>query len=109
MGGAGTYFARDAKYVYDGGFCNTLPDGGKQIILCLLMTGMVCLGDPRHQGVQPILHTFSHSYRSVPRAVTTSLRTELDCTTYILQVFARREPPELPTLLLIPVLYSSVK
>lgn len=51
--GSGTYFARDAKYVYDGGFCSTATDGSRQILLCLLMNGFVCLGDPEHKGVLP--------------------------------------------------------
>jgi len=54
--GPGTYFARDAKYVYDGGFCKTLPSGEKQILLCLVMAGMPCLGCPNHRGVLPIRH-----------------------------------------------------
>jgi hypothetical protein len=61
--GPGTYFARDAKYVYDGGFSRILPDGSKQILLCLLMTGMVCLGDPEHKGLLPI-RSGRHRYNS---------------------------------------------
>lgn len=61
--GSGTYFARDAKYVYDGGFCAPLPDGTKQILLCQLMTGMVCLGDPEQKGVLPIRHK-RHRYNA---------------------------------------------
>jgi hypothetical protein len=61
--GPGTYFARDAKYVYDGGFCRVLPDGSRQILLCLLMTGMVCLGDPDHKGLLPI-RSGRHRYNS---------------------------------------------
>ncbi|CAE8742774.1 unnamed protein product [Polarella glacialis] len=51
--GPGTYFARDAKYVYDGGFCSTAVDGSKQILMCLLMNGFTCLGDPTHKGMLP--------------------------------------------------------
>jgi len=61
--GPGTYFARDAKYVYDGGFCKMLPDGGKVMLLCLLMTGIPCLGDPNHPGVLPVRHG-RHRYSS---------------------------------------------
>lgn len=61
--GPGTYFARDAKYVYDGGFCNMMPDGSRQILLCLVMTGMSCLGDPTHPGVLPVRHG-RHRYNS---------------------------------------------
>jgi len=61
--GPGTYFARDAKYVYDGGFCRSAVDGSKQILLCLLMTGMCCLGDPTHKGVLP-MRQGRHRYNS---------------------------------------------
>jgi len=61
--GPGTYFARDAKYVYDGGFCNCQMDGSKQILLCLLMNGFVCLGDPEHKGVLP-MRQGRHRYNS---------------------------------------------
>jgi len=53
--GSGTYFARDAKYVADGGFCGQpAADGTRKMLLTLLMTGMPCLGDPQHKGVLPI-------------------------------------------------------
>jgi len=52
--GLGTYFARDAKYVYSSGLARNLPDGSKQILLCLLATGMSCLGDVQHTGELPI-------------------------------------------------------
>eukprot|EP00933_Yihiella_yeosuensis_P023088 TRINITY_DN18035_c0_g1_i1.p1 TRINITY_DN18035_c0_g1~~TRINITY_DN18035_c0_g1_i1.p1 ORF type:complete len:923 (+),score=149.94 TRINITY_DN18035_c0_g1_i1:76-2844(+) len=61
--GPGTYFARDAKYVHDGGYCSMLPDGSKQMMLCLLMNGMVCLGDPDHKGVLPFRQG-RHRYNS---------------------------------------------
>ncbi|CAE7264013.1 PARP10 [Symbiodinium natans] len=49
--GSGTYFARDAKYVADGGFCGKpAADGTRQMLVCLLMTGVPCLGDPDHKG-----------------------------------------------------------
>merc|ERR1712232_317377 len=61
--GPGTYFARDAKYCYDGGFCHPLPDGSRQMLLCLLTTGMPCLGCPTHRGVLPVRHG-RHRYNS---------------------------------------------
>jgi hypothetical protein len=61
--GSGTYFARDARYVYDGGFAKTLPDGSKQILLCLLATGMPCLGDPQQRGLLPFRQG-RHRYNS---------------------------------------------
>merc|ERR1712032_92134 len=44
--GFGTYFARDAQYVVNGGFCTPRPDGTKQLLVCLLATGMPCVGCP---------------------------------------------------------------
>merc|ERR1712187_1064146 len=61
--GSGTYFARDPKYVCDGGFCLRLPNGAMQCLVCLLMTGMPTLGDPNHKGVLPIRQK-PHRYNS---------------------------------------------
>jgi len=61
--GLGTYFARDASYVAQGGFCGVLPDGSRQILMCLLATGMPCLGDPQHKGVLPF-RCKPHRYNS---------------------------------------------
>lgn len=62
--GSGTYFARDAKYVADGGFCGApAPDGTRKLIMCLLITGMPCLGDPNHKGVLPFRQK-PHRYNS---------------------------------------------
>merc|ERR1711972_198014 len=51
--GSGTYFARDAQYAVCGGFCRPAADGSRQVLMCLLMTGVFCLGDPNHRGVLP--------------------------------------------------------
>ncbi|CAK9074268.1 Hypothetical protein SCF082_LOCUS36187 [Durusdinium trenchii] len=52
--GSGTYFAREARYVSEGGFCGKPnADGTRQMLLCLLMTGLPCLGSPQHKGVLP--------------------------------------------------------
>jgi hypothetical protein len=62
--GAGTYFARDAKYVAEGGFCGQpAADGTRQMLMCLLMTGVPCLGDPEHKGVLPFRQK-PHRYHS---------------------------------------------
>jgi len=62
--GSGTYFARDAKYVADGGFCGQpAADGTRQMLVCLLMTGVPCLGDPEHKGVLPFRNK-PHRYNS---------------------------------------------
>lgn len=61
--GSGTYFARDARYVVEGNFCPPAADGSKQMLLCLLMTGMPCLGDPQHHGVLPFRQK-PHRYNS---------------------------------------------
>jgi len=54
--GAGIYFARDAKYTVDSGLCRG-PDGSRTVLMCLLSTGVPCLGDasagaglPRRRG-----------------------------------------------------------
>jgi Ca2+-binding EF-hand superfamily protein len=52
--GSGTYFARDSKYVAEGGFCAPrAADGTQKMLMCLLGTGMPCLGSPEHRGVLP--------------------------------------------------------
>mmetsp|Transcript_104543 Transcript_104543/g.326014 ORF Transcript_104543/g.326014 Transcript_104543/m.326014 type:complete len:524 (+) Transcript_104543:3-1574(+) len=52
--GLGTYFAREAKYVADGGFCGQpAADGTRRMLMCLCSTGIPCLGDPQHKGVLP--------------------------------------------------------
>lgn len=62
--GLGTYFARDAKYVADGGFCGQPgPDGMRRMLMCQLAVGMPCLGDPNHKGVLPFRRR-PHRYNS---------------------------------------------
>jgi len=62
--GHGTYFARDAKYVADGGFCGKpSPDGTRRMMMCLLTTGIPCVGDPEHYGMLP-LRRKPHRYHS---------------------------------------------
>lgn len=61
--GSGTYFARDARYVVEGNFCRQGKDGTRQMLMCLLMTGMPCLGDPEHHGVLPFRQK-PHRYNS---------------------------------------------
>eukprot|EP00929_Paragymnodinium_shiwhaense_P118219 TRINITY_DN9012_c0_g1_i1.p1 TRINITY_DN9012_c0_g1~~TRINITY_DN9012_c0_g1_i1.p1 ORF type:complete len:873 (+),score=184.60 TRINITY_DN9012_c0_g1_i1:81-2621(+) len=52
--GGGTYFARDALYVADSHFCGqAAQDGTRQMLMCLLATGVPCLGDPQHRGILP--------------------------------------------------------
>jgi len=61
--GSGTYFARDAKYVAEGGFVRRGPDGSFRMLLCLIMTGMPCLGGPEQKGVLPVRQG-THRYNS---------------------------------------------
>eukprot|EP00931_Biecheleriopsis_adriatica_P061318 TRINITY_DN36872_c0_g1_i1.p1 TRINITY_DN36872_c0_g1~~TRINITY_DN36872_c0_g1_i1.p1 ORF type:complete len:944 (-),score=165.95 TRINITY_DN36872_c0_g1_i1:92-2923(-) len=62
--GLGTYFARDARYVAEGHFCGpAAADGTRRMLMCLLMTGIPCLGDPRHNGVLPF-RSRPHRYDS---------------------------------------------
>lgn len=52
--GAGVYFARDARYVADCGFCGPpAADGTRRMLMCLLNVGVPCLGDAEHKGVLP--------------------------------------------------------
>eukprot|EP00971_Amphidinium_carterae_P247786 4920239-Amphidinium_carterae.1 len=50
--GRGSYLARDARYSHDSGFCPQ-DDGTMKVMLCLVATGMSCLGAPDHIGVLP--------------------------------------------------------
>lgn len=62
--GSGTYFARDANYVADSHFCGQpAADGSRQMLMCLLMIGMPCMGDPHHRGVLPF-RCKPHRYNS---------------------------------------------
>jgi hypothetical protein len=61
--GTGSYLARDGKYVADGGFCAAAPNGTRQMLMCLLTTGMPCLGSPDHRGVLPFRQK-PHRYNS---------------------------------------------
>lgn len=61
--GPGTYFARDAKYVNDGGFANIYADGTRTMLACLGFTGMCCLGNSDNLGVTPIRQG-THHYNS---------------------------------------------
>mmetsp|Transcript_49917 Transcript_49917/g.116534 ORF Transcript_49917/g.116534 Transcript_49917/m.116534 type:complete len:710 (-) Transcript_49917:154-2283(-) len=61
--GLGTYFARDAKYVADGQFCPRKRDGTRCMLLCVVMLGMPCLGDPSQKGVLPFRQK-PHRYNS---------------------------------------------
>lgn len=61
--GYGTYFARDAKYVVDSNLCTVAADGSRKLLMCLLMTGMSCLGAPEHNGVLPFRQK-PHRYNS---------------------------------------------
>jgi hypothetical protein len=69
--GSGTYFARDAKYVADGCFDLTggrSADGKRRMLMCLLATGLPCLGDPGQKGVLPFRrppHRFHSAVDSV--------------------------------------------
>ena len=56
--GSGTYFARDAKYVADGQFCPRQRDGSRCMLLCLVMLGMPCLGDPNQKELLQLARDF---------------------------------------------------
>jgi len=52
--GPGTYFARDANYCFHH-FCKPQQDGTKKLLLCLLASGMPCLGNSENTiGALPV-------------------------------------------------------
>jgi len=64
MWGMGIYFARDAQYPDDHGFFGEpRPDGTKDVLLCLVVTGMSVLGDESY-AIQPYRHGSHHRYNS---------------------------------------------
>jgi len=53
--GRGTYFARDAGYVASGPFCGQpATDGTRRMLMCLVTTGMSCIGSPHQTGILPV-------------------------------------------------------
>jgi hypothetical protein len=64
MWGAGIYFARDAQYPDDHGFCGEpAADGSKSMLLCLAVTGVSTLGDEA-MAIQPYRPRSQHRYNS---------------------------------------------
>lgn len=64
MWGSGSYFARDAQYPDDHGFFGQpRPDGTKDMLLCLVVTGMSVLGDESY-AIMPYRHGSQHRYNS---------------------------------------------
>jgi len=61
--GPGTYFARDAKYASDGGFCGKSREGYDQMLLCILSIGFPCCGDCENRGILPFRQKY-HRYNS---------------------------------------------
>jgi len=64
MWGVGSYFARDAQYPDDHGFFGEpRSDGTKDLLLCLVVTGMSVLGDESY-AIMPYRHGTQHRYNS---------------------------------------------
>jgi hypothetical protein len=64
MWGVGSYFARDAQYPDDHGFSGEPgPDGSKEVLLCLVVTGMSVLGDEAY-AIKPYRHGTQYRYNS---------------------------------------------
>lgn len=64
MWGIGIYFARDAQYPDDHGFFGEpRPDGTKDMLLCLAVTGVSTLGDEAY-AIGPYRHGSHHRYNS---------------------------------------------
>lgn len=56
--GSGSYFARDARQLVENNCCPS-----NKMLLCLLMTGIPCLGDPLQYGILPFRQK-PHRYNS---------------------------------------------
>jgi hypothetical protein len=53
--GSGVYFSRDARHLAMGNACGApAMDGTRCMLMCLLSTGLPCLGDPQQRGVLPM-------------------------------------------------------
>lgn len=64
MWGVGIYFARDAQYPDDHGFFGQpREDGSKDMLMCLVCTGMSVLGDEAY-AIKPYRHGTNHRYNS---------------------------------------------
>jgi hypothetical protein len=64
MWGTGSYFARDAQYPDDHGFFGEpREDGTKDMLLCLVVTGMSVLGDESY-AIMPYRQGSQHRYNS---------------------------------------------
>lgn len=64
MWGMGSYFARDAQYPDDHGFFGEpRPDGTKDMLLCLVVTGMSTLGDEAY-AIKPYRNGTQYRYNS---------------------------------------------
>eukprot|EP00929_Paragymnodinium_shiwhaense_P037355 TRINITY_DN19916_c0_g1_i2.p1 TRINITY_DN19916_c0_g1~~TRINITY_DN19916_c0_g1_i2.p1 ORF type:complete len:689 (+),score=96.19 TRINITY_DN19916_c0_g1_i2:64-2130(+) len=64
--GLGVYLSRDASHVVaEAGSASHLRgrDGARRVVLCLVMTGVPCLGSPEQQGVLPLRQS-GHPYDS---------------------------------------------
>mmetsp|Transcript_27333 Transcript_27333/g.63731 ORF Transcript_27333/g.63731 Transcript_27333/m.63731 type:complete len:689 (+) Transcript_27333:116-2182(+) len=57
--GPGTYFARDAKYASDGGFCGKSREGYNQMMMCLLSIGIPACGDSENRGILPFRQKYN--------------------------------------------------
>lgn len=64
--GAGIYFARDAQYVAQAPYEVRCKSGERQILLCLVETGMPCQASPDHVGPRCLLpfRHLKHRYNS---------------------------------------------
>jgi len=61
--GRGIYFARDAQYPDDHGIVRQDERGVREVLLCLVVTGMSVLGDPSYR-MEPQRNQTSHRYNS---------------------------------------------
>jgi len=63
--GPGTYLARDPQYCFDHGFYAKAADGSCKLFLCLVETGMPCVGNPELSLDALPYRQENHRYNSV--------------------------------------------
>ena len=82
--GPGTYLARDAQYCFDHGFYAEADDGSCKLFLCLVETGMPCLGDPELKLDMLPFREGCHRYTSVVDSLSNP---EIFCVGYSASVY----------------------
>ena len=82
--GPGTYLARDAQYCFDHGFYAEADDGSCKLFLCLVETGVPCVGDPELKLDMLPFREGCHRYTSVVDSLSNP---EIFCVGYSASVY----------------------